>query len=54
VGSAKVSENLGNDLNELRRVVRDTFQGKPEAVMQKQKSNSKALQYEGYKGRRLN
>ena len=54
VGSAKVTENLATDLNELRRVVRDTFQGKPAAVMQKQKSNSKALQYEGYKGRRIN
>ena len=54
VGSAKVTENLSKDLNELRSVVRDTFQGKPAAVMQKQKSNSKALQYEGYKGRRIN
>jgi hypothetical protein len=37
----------------LRNVVEDTFQGAPAAVSEKQKSNSKALQYEGYSGRRL-
>lgn len=52
VGSAKVAENLGKDLDELRSFVEDTFQGEPAAVMQKQKDHSKALQYEGYKGRR--
>jgi len=52
VGSGKVAENLDKDLNELRHVVTDTFTGSSEAVMQKQKANSKALQYEGYKGRR--
>ncbi len=54
VGSAKVAENLDKDLNELRSFVQDTFNGKPAAVVQKQKTNSKALQYEGYKGRRNN
>ena len=47
-----MAENLDKDLNELRHVVTDTFRGSSEAVMQKQKANSKALQYEGYKGRR--
>jgi Ca-activated chloride channel family protein len=52
VGSGKVAENLDKELNELRSIVQDTFTGEPAAVMQKQKSHSKALQYEGYKGRR--
>jgi Ca-activated chloride channel family protein len=54
VGSEKVAENLDKDLNELRNFVKDTFKGTPETVMQKQKANAKALQYEGYKGRRMN
>jgi Ca-activated chloride channel family protein len=54
VGSGKVAKNLDKDLNELRHFVKDTFKGNPETVMQKQKANSKALQYEGYKGRRTN
>jgi Ca-activated chloride channel family protein len=54
VGSGKVAKNLDQDLNELRHFVKDTFKGNPETVMQKQKANSKALQYEGYKGRRTN
>ena len=52
VGSARVAENLDKDLKELEIYVEDTFQGAPAAVRQKQKSNAKALQYEGYKGRR--
>ena len=52
VGSAKVAENLDNDLQELRIFVQDTFQGAPAEVRQKQKSNAKALQYDGYRGRR--
>jgi len=52
VGSAPVAENLDKDLNALRSVVEDTFQGAPAEVMQKQKAGSKALQYEGYSGRR--
>ena len=52
VGSANVAENLDNDLEELRTVVKDTFEGAPAAVEQKQKSNAKTLQFEGYSGRR--
>ena len=52
VGSASVSENLDKDLKELEIYVEDTFRGAPAAVRQKQKSNAKALQYEGYRGRR--
>ncbi len=52
VGSAAVAENLDKDLNGLRSVVQETFQGAPAAVSRKQKSNSKSLQYEGYGGRR--
>jgi Ca-activated chloride channel family protein len=52
VGSASVAENLDKDLKELKTYVEDTFQGAPEAVRQKQKSNAKALQYDGYRGRR--
>ncbi len=52
VGSKKVAENLDKDLSQLRSVVEDTFMGAPSAVMRKQKANAKALQYEGYRGRR--
>jgi len=52
VGSASVADNLDKDLKELRTYVNDTFNGAPAAVRQKQKSNAKALQYEGYRGRR--
>jgi Ca-activated chloride channel family protein len=52
VGSAEVTQNLDRDLKELRQRVEDTFEGSPSAVSRKQKSNSKILQYEGYKGRR--
>jgi len=52
VDSAEVTQNLDRDLKELRQRVEDTFQGAPAAVSQKQKANSKAMQYEGYKGRR--
>ena len=52
VGSAHVAENLDKDLKELRTIVKDTFEGAPAAVQQKQKSNAKALQFEGYSGRR--
>jgi Ca-activated chloride channel family protein len=52
VGSAEVTRNLDRDLKELRQRVQDTFQGAPAAVSRKQKANSKAMQYEGYKGRR--
>jgi len=52
VGSARVAENLDKDLKELETYVEETFQGAPEVVRQKQKSNAKALQYDGYRGRR--
>ena len=52
VGSAAVSQNLERDLRVLEQRVEDTFSGSPSAVSRKQQSNSKALQYEGYKGRR--
>ena len=52
VGSARVAENLDKDLKELETYVEDTFQGAPATVRQKQKSNAKALQYDGYRGRR--
>jgi len=52
VGSAHVAENLDKDLKELRTFVKDTFEGAPAAVQQKQKSNAKTLQFEGYRGRR--
>ncbi len=52
VGSARVSQNLDKDLKELETYVEETFQGAPEVIRQKQKSNAKALQYDGYRGRR--
>jgi len=52
VQSKPVDQNLKEDVEELKSMVRETFQGSPAAVMQKQKSNAKSLQYEGYKERR--
>ncbi|MBW2469631.1 MAG: hypothetical protein JRE62_10040 [Deltaproteobacteria bacterium] len=52
VGSAEVRQNLDRDLTDLKQRVEDTFTGEPSAVSRKQKASSKALQYEGYKGRR--
>ncbi|MGD9323323.1 MAG: hypothetical protein PVG26_04850, partial [Desulfobacterales bacterium] len=52
VGSAPVAENLDKDLKELKIFVNDTFKGAPAAVQQKQKSNAKVLQFQGYSGRR--
>ena len=52
VGSANVAENLDKDLKALKTFVDETFQGSPAAVERQQKSNAKALQYEGYSGRR--
>jgi Ca-activated chloride channel family protein len=54
VGSAEVADNLDRDVKELKTMVKDTFKGAPAAVQQKQKSNAKSLQYEGYRGRRAN
>ncbi|MGW8304073.1 MAG: vWA domain-containing protein [Desulfobacterales bacterium] len=52
VGSAEVTQNLDRDLKDLQQRVEDTFEGAPAAVSRKQKASSKALQYEGYQGRR--
>ena len=52
VQSAEVSRNLTKDLDALKDQVNETFQGAPSAVQKKQKANAKALQYEGYSGRR--
>ena len=52
VGSARVAQSLDKDLKALETYVEETFQGAPEAVRQKQKTNAKALQYDGYRGRR--
>jgi len=52
VGSARVADNLNQDLSELKSLVKDTFKGAPAAIRQKQKSNAKSLQYDGYRGRR--
>jgi Ca-activated chloride channel family protein len=52
VGSAAVTQNLERDIKALEQRVEETFSGSPSAVSRKQQSNSKALQYEGYKGRR--
>jgi len=52
VGSAVVADNLNHDVKELETMVKDTFKGAPAAVQQKQKSNAKSLQYDGYRGRR--
>jgi len=52
VRSDQVTENLEKDLPDLRGFVEETFKGAPGAVAQKRKKNAKALQYEGYRGRR--
>jgi Ca-activated chloride channel family protein len=52
VGSESVADNLDQDVTELKKLVKDTFNGAPAAVHQKQKSNAKSLQYDGYRGRR--
>jgi len=52
VQSKQVDRNLKEDVADLKGMVRETFQGSPSAVVQKQKSNAKSLQYEGYKERR--
>lgn len=54
VASPKVATSLDKDLGGLRDMVEETFQGAPQEVELKQKRNSKALQYEGYSGRRNN
>ncbi len=52
VNSKAVKKNLDQEVGQLKDYVLETFEGKPAAVIMKQKKNSKELQYEGYKGRR--
>ena len=52
VGSAKVTQNLKDDLPQLRKRVETTFAGAPAAVAEKRKQQSKALQYDSYQIRR--
>ena len=52
LASPRVAENLHEDVDALGVYVKETFAGKPEAVVLKQKKNAKALQYEAYQKRR--
>jgi Ca-activated chloride channel family protein len=52
VGSSAVAKNLDEEVDDLRREVKDTFSGPPAAVAAKQKQKAKKLQYEGYLQRR--
>lgn len=52
LASPRVAENLAQDVDALDVYVQETFAGKPEAVVQKQKKNAKVLQYEAYQKRR--
>ena len=52
VQSEAVAGNLEKDLMDLRDTVADTFSGRESEVQEKQKKTAKALQYEGYSGRR--
>jgi Ca-activated chloride channel family protein len=54
VNSPGVARNIESDVKDLKKRVDDTFQGPPAAVMEKQKSSSKSMQYEGYSNRRTN
>ena len=52
VGSAAVSKNLNEDIQQLRENLKDTFSGEPEAVAEKRKQQAKVLQYDSYQIRR--
>ncbi len=52
VASETVAGNLEKDVGALRRTVADSFSGSAAEAAQKQKANSKTLQYEGYQERR--
>ncbi len=52
LNSPNVAHNLETDVKDLERRVDETFQGPPAAVMEKQKSTSKSMQYEGYSNMR--
>lgn len=53
VQSEAVAKNLKEDLDTLRSTVTETFTGNAAEVREKQKANAKAVQYEGYSGRRM-
>ena len=52
VGSARVAENLTEDLGKIEAAVNDTFEGTHHDVARKQKTMSKVLQFEAYQGKR--
>ena len=52
LASPRVTENLEEDVDALGAYVKETFAGKPETVVLKQKKNAKKLQYEAYQKRR--
>lgn len=52
VASPRVAANLDKEVDALGAYVRETFAGKPEEVVRKQKQNAKVLQYEAYQKRR--
>ncbi len=52
VRSKRVSRNLNDEVDALRDTVKETFEGDAGNVLEKQKKNAKALQYEGYRIRR--
>lgn len=52
VASPRVAANLHTDVDALGAMVQDTFAGRPEEVVTKQKKNAKVLQYESYRKRR--
>ncbi|MBU0992312.1 MAG: VWA domain-containing protein [Proteobacteria bacterium] len=52
VGSDMVSENLDKDLRSIEETVNDTFNGPQCEIEKKQKTYSKSLQFEAYKGKR--
>ncbi len=52
LNSPSVAHNLETDVKDLERRVDETFQGPAAAVMEKQKSTSKSMQYEGYSNMR--
>jgi Ca-activated chloride channel family protein len=53
VNSPAVARNLEGGLNELRDSVAETFSGDRDAVAEKRKKHSKALQFKGYRERRM-
>lgn len=49
IGSSDVARNLDSEVQELKETVTDTFTGAPAAVAEKQKVQSKVLQYDSYR-----